>query len=95
MAEIAILMDVDGPENILQLENAYFDATHTRVYGFKTLAMWMVHPAMKQILRLTSMEIRSENHTDIALFLHLFNEILCEVSGRPGYKFKPPIFCVR
>ena len=50
MAEIAILMDVDGPENILQLENAYFDTTHTHVYGFKTLAMWLVHPAMKQIL---------------------------------------------
>ena len=31
MAEIAILMDVDGPENILQLENAYFDTTHTHV----------------------------------------------------------------
>ena len=92
MAEIAILMDVDGPENILQLENAYFDTTHTRVYGFKTLAMWMVHPAMKQILRLTSMEIWSENHTDIALFLHLFNEILSEVSGRPGYKFNPRYF---
>ena len=32
MAEIAILMDVDGPENILQLENAYFDTTHTCVW---------------------------------------------------------------
>ena len=92
MAEIAILMDVDGPENILQLENAYFDTTHTRVYGFKTLAMWLVHPAMKQILRLTSMEIRSENHTDIALFLRLFNEILSQVSGRTGYKFNPRYF---
>ena len=29
MGQIAITMDVDGPENILQLENAYFDATHT------------------------------------------------------------------
>ena len=47
---------------------------------------------MKQILRLTSMEIRSENHTDIALFLHLFNEILSQVSGRTGYKFNPRYF---
>ena len=92
MAEIAILMDVDRPEYILQLENAYFDATHMHVYGFKTLAMWMVHPAMKQILRLTSMEIRSENHRDIALFLRLFNKILSEVSGRPRYKFNPRYF---
>ena len=37
MAELAIQMDVEGPENILQEENAYFDATHTRVHGFKSL----------------------------------------------------------
>ena len=54
MGEMALLMDVEGPENILQLENAYFDAMHTRVYGFKTFAMWLIHPAMKQILRLAS-----------------------------------------
>ena len=31
MAELAIQMDIEGPENILQEENAYFDATLTRV----------------------------------------------------------------
>ena len=62
MGEMALLMGVKGPENILQLENAYFDATHTRVYGFKTFAMWLIHPAMKQILRLASMELCSENY---------------------------------
>ena len=92
MGEIAWHMDVDGPDNILQLENAYFDATHTRVYGFKTLAMWTVHPAMKQILRLASMELRSENHTDVAIFLRLFNEMLAEITGIPGYKFNPRYF---
>ena len=34
MAELAIQMDVEGPENILQKENAYFDTTHTRVHEF-------------------------------------------------------------
>ena len=75
MGEMALLMDVKGPENILQLENAYFDAMHTRVYGFKTFTMWLIHPAMKQILRLSSMELCSENYLDISLFLRLFNEI--------------------
>ena len=92
MGEIALQMDVEGPENILQLENAYFDATHTRVYGFKTFAMWLIHPAMKQILRLASMELRSENYIDISLFLRLFNEMLAEISNRPGYKFNPRYF---
>ena len=92
MGKMAILMDVKGPEHILQLENAYFDAMHTRVYGFKTLAMWLIHPAMKQILRLASMELHSENYMDISLFLQLFNEMLAEISKRPGYKFNPQYF---
>ena len=91
MGEMPILMDVEGPEHILQLENAFFDATHTRVYGFKTSAMWLIHPAMKQILRLASMELRSKNHMDISLFLQLFNKML-EISKRPGYKFNPRYF---
>ena len=50
MAELAIHMDINGEENILQLENAYFDATHSHVQNFKSLGMWLVHPAMKKIL---------------------------------------------
>ena len=92
IGEMAILMDVKGPEHILQLENTYFDATHTQVYGFKTFAMWLIHPAMKQILRLASIELRSENYMDISLFLWLFNEMLVEISKRPGYKFNPRYF---
>ena len=57
MAQMALHMDVDGEPNILQMENAYFDATHTRVYGFKSLGLWLIHPAMKKILRLASMEL--------------------------------------
>ena len=92
LAEIATHMDVDGVPNLLQLENAYFDATHTRVYGFKSLGMWLLHPAMRKMLRLASMEIRSENYRDIALFLTLFNEILATVKNQPGYKFNPRYF---
>ena len=92
MAQMALHMDVDGEPNILQTENAYFDATHTQVYGFKSLGLWLIHPAMKKILRLASMELRSENHKDIALFFSLFNEILSTVSGVPNYKFNPRYF---
>ena len=50
MAQIALLMNEDAEENILQLENAYFDSTHTCVYGFKTFGLWLTHPVMKQII---------------------------------------------
>ena len=91
MAEIALSMNEDAPENILQLENAYFDSTHTRVYGFKTFGLWLMHPAMKQILRLASMEIRTEKSTHIAVFFKLFNRMLSEVKGEEAM-FKPRYF---
>ena len=63
MAELAIQMDVEGPENIQQEENAYFDATHTRVHGFKSLGLWLFHPIMRKVIRLASMDLRTENTT--------------------------------
>ena len=87
MAELAVQMDVNSPENILQEENAYFDATHMCLHGFKSLGLWLYHPTLRKIIRLASMDIRTENSTDIALFFTLFNEILQKVTGRPEYKF--------
>ena len=46
MAKMAIQMDQDGQENLLQMENAYFDATHSCVHGFKTIGLWLIHPAI-------------------------------------------------
>ena len=92
MAKMTLDMDVDGEPNLLQMENAYFDATHTRVYGFKSLGLWLIHPAMKKILRLACMEIRSEHHEEIGLFFKLFNEILSIVKEESGYKFNPRYF---
>ena len=92
MAQIAIMMDQDGETNILQMENAYFDTTHTRVYGFKTFGLWLIHPAMKQILRLASMELRSENYVEIANFFVMFNNMLSQEKGEIGYKFNPRYF---
>ena len=92
MAELAIAMDQESPNNILQLENAYFDATHMRVYGFKTFGLWLQHPAMKMMIHLASMEIRSENHIHIVAFFRLFNKMVGEVKGQENYKFKPRYF---
>ena len=93
-AEIAIEMDhadEDSP-SLFQLENAYFDCTHTRVYGFKTMGLWTYHPTMRKIVRLASMELRSENTQSIKICLQLFNEILEKVTGKEGYKFNPRTF---
>ena len=92
MVGLAIQMDVKGPENMLQEENAYFDATHTRVHGFKSLGLWLFHPTMRKVFRLASMDLRTEHSKDIALFFTLLNEMLQKVRGKPDHKFNPCYF---
>ena len=92
MDELAIQIDVEGSDNILQEENGYFDTTHTKIHGFKYLGLWLFHPTMRKVIRLASMDIRTENTKDIALFFTLFNGILQKESGYPEYKFNPCYF---
>ena len=92
MAQLAIHMDVNGPEDGLQMENAYFNVTHTRVHGFKSFALWLVHGPMREMICLASMEMRTKNSNDIATFFQLFNKILEKVSRIPNYKFNPRCF---
>ena len=87
MALRAIRMDINGEEDRLQKENAYFDAIHTRVHGFKSFTPWLIHGPMREMLRLAGMKMRSENTNDISIFFTLFNEVLEQVSGIKGYKF--------
>ena len=85
MALRAIRMDVNGGKDGLQKENAYFD-------GFISFALWLIHGPMREMLRLASMEMRTENTNDISIFFTLFNEVLQKVSGIEGYKFNPWCF---
>ena len=89
MIKLAIEMDVDGPDSPLQMENAYFNATHHHVHGFKSLGLWVYHPSMRKIIRLASMEIRTENTEDISTFFKFFNEIMEKHTGKIGIKFNP------
>ena len=67
MAQIAIDMNIDGPQNILQKENTYFDTTFCRVYGFSSFGLWFYHPSMHKILHPATMDMRTENSNDIAI----------------------------
>ena len=92
MAQLAVQMDIDGPPHIFQNENAYFDTTHSHVYRFKSIALWLHHPPLAKLIRLANMEIRSENTNDITIFFELFNEILQKEMKNPEYKFNPRTF---
>ena len=68
MALLALKMNVNNEEDTgLQEENAFFDAMHMQVFGFRSLGLWLVHSSMREMIHLASMEIRSENseHSNI------------------------------
>ena len=48
--QLAIDMDIDGPENPLQLEDAYFDGSHSRCTDFVSLGLWVMHAPMRQMI---------------------------------------------
>ena len=88
--KVALQMDQDGEENPLQQEDAFFDGCHSRCTGFISLGLWVQHPSMRCVIRLASMEVRSEATEDIAIFFKLINEMLQIVGKKEkGYKFNP------
>ena len=93
MAQLAIDTDQDSPEHPLQSEEAYSDGFHSRYVGYKTLALFFYHAAMHCILRLATMEDKSESTHEITIFWELFNEILSNINGR-NYKYNPTAIMV-
>ena len=47
---------------------------------------------MREMIHVASMEMRSENSEDIAIFFMLFNKMLEKVSSIKNYKFNPRCF---
>ena len=65
---LAIDMDVDGPDNPLKCEDAFFDGSQSRCTDFISLGLWVMHTPMKRIIYLASMEVRSEKTEDLTIF---------------------------
>ena len=92
--DMALKMDptrctINGKRSQLAYEKAYFDGMHKRVRGFKTLTLWLHHPALRKMKRLATMDVQRENKEMVALFFELFNEALREYTGDKNYKFNP------
>ena len=92
-AQLALKMDInlqhDEEVSTMVEEYAYMDAMHTCVKGYKTLTLWTYHHGMRCVMHLATMEAERENTECFSLFLTLWNNLLAEVSGIPGYKFNP------
>ena len=88
--QMALDMDQDGEPNCLQDEDVFFDGSHSRCTDFISLGLWVYHPSMRSVVRLVSMEVRSESTETLTIFWSLVNEML-QIVGKKGdsYKFNP------
>ena len=87
--EVAVQMDQEGPAHPLQGEKAYVNGSHSGWIGFKILALFIYHPAMCCILKIAAMDVKSESSQVVSFFV-MFNEVLAEIAGEPGYKTQRP-----
>ena len=70
--QIAVDMGQVGPENPLQSKEVYFDASHLCCIHHKTLALFVYHLAVWCILRIGTMEVKSE---------YMRKQLLLEIDG--------------
>ena len=89
LLQMAANMDQSGPQNALQEQVVYFDGTHSRCVGFKTLGLFFLHPGMRKLLRIASMEVRSEGTQNIHWFWKLLNSALREITSDSQAMFNP------
>ena len=82
-------MDQEGPDSPCQGEELYFDGSHSWSIGYKKLVLLIFHPAICLILRIVTMDVKSESTDEIALFLKLLNEVCSKVTGKEHYRFNP------
>ena len=89
MLLLAHQMNQGGPDNPLKDEVVYFDGSHSRCTGFITLGLFFLHPGMRSLLRLCSMEVRSEGTKNISFFWRNLNNALREATDEPDTMFNP------
>ena len=92
MLQLGLDMDIDGPNNPLQLEDCYFDGCHSRAEEFVAFGLWTIHPSYRKRVKLASMYMRTESTVTIAKFFELWNRALGELKGQEDYKFNPRTF---
>ena len=64
---------------------AHMDGLHSRAKGLITLTLWVTNPVSLITHHLACMDCERENTENVALFLKLFNEILCKVKKDPTF----------
>ena len=88
-AEIGLLMDKSARNTQFKDVVAHMDGLHSGAKGLITLTLWVTNPVSLLTHHLACMDCERENMENVALFLKLFNEILCKVKKGPTFIWSP------
>lgn len=74
-AAICVQMDKDKSEHPLSKEFCFLDAVDSRCQGYKTLTLWVWHPALNELVNLATMESETESSLMVQLFWNKLNKV--------------------
>ena len=83
--------NMGGLKNPMQEQVVYMDGMHGCVNGYVTLTMWVYSPVTLGVLKLATMDAKSEN---IEIFLSNFLKMLRQESKDPKFMWNPHGFMV-
>ena len=76
--EIAVQMQL-GSQHSSEEEDCFLDAEHGRVKGMKTINLSVLHPTIKEIVTIASMECETESTETLCYFWKYLNEVFCSI----------------
>ena len=87
--EIGLLMDKSARNTQFKDVVAHMDGLNSWAKALIILTLWKTNPVSLITHRLACMDCERENMENVALFLKLFNEILCKVKKDPTFIWSP------
>ena len=76
-------------DHFLGKEFLFFDGSHKRCKGFKTITLSVYHPMLRKLVALVKVELESEKGEYQAIIWRTLNEALKKQSGNPNEVFDP------
>ena len=79
----------DTQRIIYQLSGYFFDGSHKRCKGFKTITVAFYHPLVRKMVKILTIDVKSETSESFVVMWELLNECLQKLTKNKNYKFNP------
>lgn len=88
--QLQIAVDMDRQRNNpLSEEYCHLDGNHKICAGYKTITLWLYHPFLRQMCKIATMEVESENTLSMNVFWEVLDEAIQEYTGDYNSRFSP------